>query len=105
MMSLDLGEVSQCVLPGNNRNEIELHPRQPIQRHEPGDRSDDPDPPTNIHPDTWLHDVESWHQCLQIRRVLGGSYVGIFFRYGGWRICFGLPSHLMFDGRIWWVHR
>ena len=23
-MSLDLGEVSQCVLPGNNRNEIEL---------------------------------------------------------------------------------
>mmetsp|Transcript_32528 Transcript_32528/g.69254 ORF Transcript_32528/g.69254 Transcript_32528/m.69254 type:complete len:863 (+) Transcript_32528:183-2771(+) len=24
MMSLDLGEVSQCVLPGNNRNEIEM---------------------------------------------------------------------------------
>ena len=24
MLSLDLGEVSQCVLPGNNRNEIEL---------------------------------------------------------------------------------
>ena len=24
MMSLDLTEVSQCVLPGNNRNEIEL---------------------------------------------------------------------------------
>lgn len=24
MMSLDLGEVSQCVLPGNNRNEIEV---------------------------------------------------------------------------------
>jgi hypothetical protein len=24
MMSLDLGEVSQCVLPGNNRNEVEL---------------------------------------------------------------------------------
>lgn len=24
MMSLDLAEVSQCVLPGNNRNEIEL---------------------------------------------------------------------------------
>lgn len=24
MMSLDLAEVSQCVLPGNNRNEVEL---------------------------------------------------------------------------------
>lgn len=24
MMSMDLAEVSQCVLPGNNRNEIEL---------------------------------------------------------------------------------
>jgi hypothetical protein len=24
MMSLDLAEVSQCVLPGNNRNEIEV---------------------------------------------------------------------------------
>ena len=24
MLSLDLGEVSQCVLPGNNRNEIEM---------------------------------------------------------------------------------
>ena len=68
-------------------NEVEFHPRQLIQRTEPSYWADDPDPATNIHPDTRLHDSESWHQHLQFRRVLGGEYVGVFLRYCGGRIC------------------
>lgn len=59
MLTLDLTEVSQCVLPGNNRNEIELqfHESDTVEQgtdqcvqirfYVPPDADADPDAPTN----------------------------------------------------------